>query len=109
MKKWCIEYWDDRTGNNSLEKWFDKLTDEQLKSVSKEIRLLEVLGNTLRLPHSKALAEGLFELRERRFGFRIYYCFCDNTLIFLLAAGDKKSQDRDIRIARLRLKQVIER
>jgi len=65
--------------------------------------LLELCGNELKLPQSKALGKGLFELREQRFGFRIYYCFSDNCIIILLAAGDKKSQKSDIVVARKRL------
>jgi putative addiction module killer protein len=45
----------------------------------------------------------LFELRERKYGYRIYYGFCDSKVIMLLAAGDKKSQKYDIAIARERM------
>lgn len=65
--------------------------------------MLGEVGNGLALPHSKALGKGLFELRERRFGYRIYYCFRSESVIILLAAGDKRTQERDIKIARDRL------
>lgn len=103
VKQWKIEYWDAGKTKNPIEKWLDKLTKEQLRSVSKEISLLEASGNELQLPHSKALGKGLFELRERRHGYRIYYSFQGEFIILLLAAGDKKSQKRDIKIARERL------
>lgn len=104
MKTWQIDYWDEGTGKkNPLEKWFDELTKEQLKSVAKEINMLEQAGNELKLPHSRALGKGLFELRERRFGYRIYYCFQGEYIIILLAAGDKKTQEKDIKVARERL------
>ncbi|HEV2600801.1 MAG TPA: hypothetical protein VGT41_00750 [Candidatus Babeliales bacterium] len=38
--QWQIEYWDAEAGKSPVEKWLDKLTDEQLKSVSKEIHML---------------------------------------------------------------------
>ncbi|ACJ19760.1 type II toxin-antitoxin system RelE/ParE family toxin [Coxiella burnetii] len=60
-------------------------------------------GNRLRLPHSSSLKKGLFELRERKFGYRIYYAFLPNKTVILLHAGDKKSQKRDIKTARQRL------
>ena len=108
MKRWQIEYWDPKRGKNSIEKWLDKPTREQFKSVSKEISLLEDAGNELKLPHSKALGKGLFELRERRYGYRVYYGFQGEYIIILLAAGDKKSQERDIVIARERLSELRE-
>jgi putative addiction module killer protein len=106
MKNWIIEYWVGEKSKNPIEKWIDTLTKEQLSSVAKELKILELTGNELKLPHSKALGGGLFELRERRFGYRIYYCFHGKQLVILLAAGDKKSQERDIKIARERLSKI---
>ncbi len=108
MKRWQIEYWDVGRAKNPIEKWLDKLTREQLKSVAKEITMLEDAGNELKLPHSKALGKGLFELRERRYGYRVYYGFWGEYIIILLAAGDKKSQEKDITIARKRLSELRE-
>lgn len=106
--KWKIEYWDKEKPKSSIEKWADKLTDEQLESVSKELKLLETGGNTLHFPHSKPLGASLFELRERRYGYRIYYAFHGKLVIILLAAGDKSSQTRDIKVARERLTRIIQ-
>lgn len=103
MKRWHIEYWVNSQGNSPLEKWFDKLTKEQLKAVYKLIEMLQIAGKSLKMPHSKALGDGLFELREPRFGYRIYYCFKNDQLIILLASGDKKSQQKDIDTAYKRL------
>ena len=65
--------------------------------------MLEITGNVLRLPHSRALGQGLFELRESRYGLRIYYGFHGKHIIIVLAAGDKRTQEKDIKIARNRL------
>ena len=108
MKRWKIEYWSPGKGKNSIEKWLDKLTNEQLKSVAKEVTMLEASGNKLKLPHSKSLGKGLFELRERRYGYRIYYGFLGEFIIILLAVGDKKGQAKDISIARERLLEIRE-
>ncbi len=108
MKQWKIEYWDAGRGKNPIEKWLDKLTKEQLKSVVKEITLLEESGNELKLPHSRALGKGLFELRDRRYGYRIYYGFMSQEIVILLNAGDKKSQKKDMIIARERLSELKE-
>lgn len=85
---------------DSVEAWLNNLTVQQLKSVAKELRLLELSGHELRLPHSKSLGQGLFELRERKFGYRIYYIFDQLKVIILLHAGDKTSQKRDVQKAR---------
>lgn len=103
MGKWVIRYWTNENGKSPIEKWLDKLTKEQFNSVAEELSILEELGNELKLPHSRALGKGLFELRERQFGYRVYYCFKGNQLIILLTAGDKKSQEKDIKTAYKRL------
>lgn len=103
MKKWVIRYWIESRTKSPVEKWLDKLPDDHLKLVSKEIKMLEDVGNDLKLPHSFPLGGGLFELRERKFGYRVYYGFKGQCLIILLAAGNKKSQEKDIKVARQRL------
>lgn len=104
--KWELVYWSNNNGDSPIEEWFDSLTKEQFKSIAKELRLLELCGNMLKLPHSRSLKQGLFELRERKYGFRIYYTFLKNKIILMMQAGDKKTQDRDINIARERLNQL---
>lgn len=109
MKQWKIEYWAPGESKSSVEKWLDKLTKDQLKSLAKEIIMLEKVGNNLKLPHSKALGKGLFELRDRRFGLRVYYGFSSEFVIIVIAAGNKKSQEKDIVIARERLSKLKEK
>lgn len=82
----------------AVEVWLENLDKQQLKSVAKEIRLLELCGNGLKLPHSKALDGGIFELREHRYG---YYRFLKDNHLILLAAGNKKTQHKDIETARI--------
>lgn len=62
----------------------------------------------LRLQYSKSFGKGLFELRERRYGYRMYYGFLEECVIVLLSAGDKKSEEKDIAIARERLLETRE-
>lgn len=101
---WTIKHWLD---TDEINRWFDKLAKEQSNSVAKELRLLQRAGNGLRLPHSRALGKGLFELRETRFGYRIYYTFHEGQVIILLTAGDKSTQQKDIRVARERLEILL--
>jgi phage-related protein len=77
-------------------------------------RLVELLleyGPGLRLPHSRALGDGLFELRPHgRSGIgRAFYCFIVGRRITVLHAFIKKTQqtpDRDLKLARKRLKEL---
>ncbi|MDF1760178.1 MAG: type II toxin-antitoxin system RelE/ParE family toxin [Coxiellaceae bacterium] len=90
----------------AVEDWFEKLTNDKLKAVAKELKLLEYCGSELRLPHSKSLGAGLFELRERRFGLRLYYCFQERKAVLVLLGGNKSSQEKDIKKAREALKTI---
>jgi putative addiction module killer protein len=106
MGNWKIDYWEGEQGKKPVEKWLDKLTKDQLKAVAKVVKMLEIAGNDLKMPFSFPLGNGLFELRDKKYGYRIYYCFSGGRLILLLAAGDKSSQQKDIKIARERLRNM---
>lgn len=77
-------------------------------------RLVELLtqhGPSLRLPHSRAFGDGLFELRPRgRSGIgRAFYCFLVGKRVVVLHAFVKKSQqtpDRELKLARNRYQEV---
>lgn len=77
-------------------------------------RLLELLrehGPSLRLPHSRAFGDGLFELRPRGSGGigRAFYCFLKGQRVVVLDAFVKKTQqtpDRELRIARKRRQEI---
>jgi putative addiction module killer protein len=97
MGSWILEF------ASELSFYLDKLSKEHLKSIAKELKLLELCGNNLKLPHSKALGRGLFELRERVYGYRIYYTFVASRKIILLNIGNKRTQQNDIKVARNRL------
>jgi putative addiction module killer protein len=104
--EWVIKYWP-LEGKNDVERWFKKLTKEQQKSVLKMLTILRLNGNELKLPHSRSLGKKLFEAREGRYGYRIYYMFYEGRIIVLLAAGDKSTQQHDIEVSRLRLAEVL--
>jgi len=82
-----------------------------LADYARLIELLAEYGPSLRLPHSKAFGDGLFELRPRgKMGIgRAFYCFLAGKHIVLLHAFIKKSQqtpERDLNLARKRLKEL---
>ena len=100
MSKWQIKYWENDDGTCPVEAWLDSLPQPQYKAVAKKLILLEKCGNELRMPHSKSLKQGLFELRDPSFGLRIYYCFAGKRIVIVLHSGGKKSQPKDIKHAR---------
>jgi putative addiction module killer protein len=106
MSTWQIKYWIDSSGKNPVDEWLTNLEPKHSAAVSKELNFLKLAGNTLPMPHSKALGKGLFELRERCYHYRIYYGFNGKQIIIILMAGNKKSQEKDIKIARKRLQEI---
>lgn len=84
---------------------------EVLADYARLVELLMEHGPSLRLPHSRAFGEGLFELRPRgREGIgRAFYCFLVGRRVVVLHAFIKKSRqtsDSDLKLARKRLKEV---
>lgn len=82
-----------------------------LADYARLIELLAEYGPSLRLPHSKAFGDGLFELRPRgKMGIgRAFYCFLAGKHIVVLHAFIKKSQqtpERELNLARKRLKEL---
>ncbi len=75
------------------------------------IERLELEGNTLRMPHSLPLGEGLFELRVGgRDIARSLYAYADGRKIYVLHAFVKKTQTTPssaITKARNRLKELL--
>lgn len=75
------------------------------------LAMFEEHGNRLLMPHSRALGEGLYEIRvpHREGPFRIIYCFCAGRRIVLLHGFVKKTQKtpkEDMDLARNRKRAV---
>jgi phage-related protein len=106
--RFAVEYFHERV-LAEVESWpVDMLAD-----YARLVGLLIEYGPNLRLPHSRALGEGLFELRPRgRAGIgRAMYCFMVGQRIVVLHAFVKKSQqtpDRELKLARKRLKELLD-
>jgi putative addiction module killer protein len=77
--------------------WFNSLHDRQARvRVDARIRRLS-LGN---FGDVKPVGEGVSELRiDYGPGYRVYFTQRGQTLVVLLAGGDKKTQDQDIKKA----------
>jgi putative addiction module killer protein len=83
---------------DEYEKWFDSLRDRQAKArIDVRVRRLS-LGNP---GDAKPVGEGVSELRiDFGPGYRVYFIQRADVLIVLLAGGDKRTQDQDIRLAK---------
>jgi len=82
-----------------------------LADYARIVELLIEFGPDLRMPHSRALGGGLFELRPHgREGIgRALYCYITGQRVVVLHAFIKKTQrtpQRDLRIAYQRMKEV---
>ena len=103
---WQIVYFNDRVQKDVLSMPSGILADY--------LRLTEAMalyGADLRMPHSRALGAGLFELRPKGpegIG-RVFYCTQVGRVIVILHSFIKKTQetpDADMRMARKRLKEI---
>lgn len=77
--------------------WFDGLRDRQARArIDARIRRLS-LGNP---GDVKPVGEGVSELRiDYGPAYRVYFVQRGQTLVILLAGGDKRTQERDIKTA----------
>ena len=82
-----------------------------LADYARLVELLIEFGPDLRMPHSRSLGSGLFELRPRgREGIgRALYCFVVGQRVVVVHSFVKKTQatpQRDLDIARRRMKEM---
>jgi phage-related protein len=101
-----LEYFHERVRSH-IESW----PADVLADYARLVELLMEHGPSLRLPHSRAMGDGLFELRPRgRSGIgRAFYCFMVARRVVVLHAFVKKSQqtpDHELKLARRRLKEL---
>lgn len=87
-------------------KWFSKLRDRVARArIDIRIRRLS-LGNA---GDAKPVGDGVSELRvDYGPGYRIYFIQRGEVVIVLLAGGDKSTQDKDIRNAKVLAKDLKE-
>ena len=105
---WKILYY-----NQTLEKQILDLPDGLLARYLRLTELILEFGPNLGLPHTKAIKDGLFELRVKsKEGIaRIFYCTIIDKKIYMLHAFIKKSQkipSKELKIAMKRMKEVKE-
>ena len=105
---WTIDYY-----SEDVRLEIDALPIGIRASYARLTELLEEFGLELRMPHSRAMRGGLFELRPRgREGIaRIFYCAKVGRKIIILHSFIKNTNEtpkRELDIARRRRREVIE-
>jgi len=103
---YSVEYFHARV-QAEIESWPDGI----LADYARLVELLLEFGPNLKMPHSKAMGKGLFELRPKgKEGIgRAFYCFLVDRRIIILHAFLKKTQTTpqpELAIARKRMKEV---
>ena len=103
---WRVHYFNQKV-KTEIEAWPVGIYADFLRLV----QLMERYGADLRMPHSRAMGQGLFELRCRGgegIG-RVFYCTMSGREITILHSFTKKTQEtpeREITMARRRLREV---
>jgi phage-related protein len=104
---WHIEYY-----NDTVEQSILHLPSGLLARYLRLTDLMIEFGPNLGMPHTRAMGEGLFELRVKgQEGIaRVFYCTVVQRRIVMLHAFIKKSQKtpkRELDIAKRRLQEVV--
>lgn len=104
--KWKIDYY-----NQQVQDFVDDMPIGIKASYAKLTELLSEFGMDLRMPHSKPMGDGLFELRPKgREGIgRVFYCMLVGRRIVMLHGFIKKTEEtprKELDIAKLRMKEV---
>jgi phage-related protein len=103
---YSIDYFHWRV-KTEIESWPDGI----LADYARIVELLMEFGPNLRMPHSRAMGGGLFELRPRgREGIgRAFYCFAVGQRVVILHGFVKKTEEspeKELKKARRRMKEV---
>ena len=91
------------SGRAPVDEYIAGLTGTAATKAAALVKLLEALGHELRLPHSRLLGNGLFELRDVGTGVRLFYVLLPGNRAALLDGMTKKRDDiPDATMKRLR-------
>lgn len=97
--------------NNKINKFFENL-DTSLKSRADQmLHMLKLLGYNLKMPYSRPLGKGLFELRViGETHIRFFYAFCDDRVWILHGFIKKtnKTPKKELDYARKQLKILLQ-
>lgn len=92
-----IEFLDPR----AFQKWSRRLSRPHWSDIARRLDLLRAEGLSLGMPNVRRLEPDLWELRSGK--HRLYFTV-DGAVAVFLVFGDKDSQERDIRLAKERMR-----
>jgi len=94
MTEFIVEFFEDSKGVQPARELILSLDEKSRAKVLMMVALLQVNGNTLGMPYSKHIADGIFELRVRfaTNSYRVLYFFCDGQLIIITNGFIKKTR-----------------
>ena len=111
MSNYKVLVWQNRDGEKPVAKWMKSLRKEDQIYLADIFRDLATDGPFSRPKVFKHLEGELWEIKDKRSpgpGFRIYFGFNGAQIVCLVVhAGSKKSQERDIELAKKRLKNEV--
>ncbi|MBE5901779.1 MAG: type II toxin-antitoxin system RelE/ParE family toxin [Lachnospiraceae bacterium] len=89
-----IEFYETKDGQRPIEEFLDSLDDKMTAKLVGLMEILEEYGNNLRMPYSKHLEDGIFELRCKQGSgiVRILYFFYYEGKIIITNGFVKKTQ-----------------
>jgi phage-related protein len=106
---WIILTYETKRGETPVDEFIKRQQPQARSKIVHNIRLLLKYGNRLGMPHSKALGNGLYELRIRgKEELRIFYCFTQQKTIYLLHAFKKQKQQTSQKELELALSRMQE-
>ena len=90
---WNLAFYQTPRGERPAAAFVEQLAEPARAEMAALLAALQERGNLLRPPHSKALGDGLFELRSVKYGVRVFYMFLPGQQIVLLDGIVKKRDD----------------
>lgn len=109
-----VEFYETVDGKCPVQEFIDSLEPKMEAKIISMLEILEERGNVLRLPYSKYLGDGIFELRCKFSSniTRTLYFFYEGATIVMTNGFVKKTQKTpplEIALAKRRRKDYIER
>jgi putative addiction module killer protein len=101
------EEWTVEAADAGIAAYIRTLPEPTRSKLEAHLARLQRMGNMLGPPHTRALGDGVVELRiQGQNAQRVYFAFQPGRRILVLAIGSKKTQGRDIESARAKVRDL---